>query len=186
MPILKREADLFPEHLFDGHGAHGDGERLWWSFYTRSRREKDLMRKLRSQGIAHYSPMIGKRFRSPKGRVRESFLPLFPNYVFMLGSEADRTQALMTDCISRSERVANPESLVVDLRRIHAAISTGEPMTPEARLEAGQSARVRSGPFRGLEGIVIRREGKTRFLLSVRYLEQGVSMEIDEGLLEPL
>jgi hypothetical protein len=33
---------------------------------------------------------------------------------------------------------------------------------------------------------VLRREGKTRLLLAVRFLEQGVSMEVDEGVLEPV
>ena len=60
------------------------------------------------------------------------------------------------------------------------------PLTPEARLEPGNRARVRSGPFKGYEGIVIRREGKTRLLVSVEFLEKGVSMEMDEGVLEPI
>ena len=73
-----------------------------------------------------------------------------------------------------------------DLRQIRAVVTAGIPLTPESRLEAGNQVRVRTGPFAGYEGMVVRREGKTRFLLSIRFLEQGVSMAMDEGLLEPL
>ena len=60
------------------------------------------------------------------------------------------------------------------------------PLTPEAKLESGDLVRVRSGPFADYEGTVVRREGKTRLLLSIQFLEQGVSMELDEAVLEPL
>ncbi len=186
MPILKREDDLYPAGLLDSDEAISDLSRDWWCIYTISRREKDLMRKLKTLGIGFFAPIIVKRTRSPKGRMRQSFIPLFPNYVFMLATESDRVQALKTNCISKQSKVTDREALVLDLKQIHQAIAVGEPLTPEAKLVAGQRVRVRSGPFRGYEGTVVRREGKTRLLLSVRYLEQGVSMEVDEGLLEPI
>jgi transcription antitermination factor NusG len=186
MPILKQEDDLFPPDLLQLVEESPDESRHWFCLYTLSRREKELMRKLRSMGIGFYSPIIAKRFRSPNGRLRTSYVPLFPNYVFLYASEVERHQAMTTNCISRCNEITNPEELVVDLRQIREAIGSGTPLTPEARLVAGQRVRVRSGLFRGYEGVVIRREGKTRLLLSIRYLEKGVSMEIDEGLLEPL
>jgi transcriptional antiterminator RfaH len=59
-------------------------------------------------------------------------------------------------------------------------------LTPEGRLEPGNQVRVKSGVFAGFEGTVIRREGKTRFSLSIQYLNQGVSIEMDEALLESI
>jgi transcriptional antiterminator RfaH len=74
--------------------------------------------------------------------------------------------------------------LIADLRQIHNVVKAGVPLTPEARLQPGDRVKVKTGPFAGYEGNVIRREGKTRLLLSLRFLEQGVSMEMDEALLE--
>ncbi len=186
MPILKKEDDLFPADLLQVAEDSAGGLKHWFCLYTLSRREKELMRKLRVMGVGFYAPIITKRSRSPNGRLRTSFVPLFPNYVFMFATEVERHQAMTTNCISRCNRITNPQELLVDLRQISEAIGSGTPLTPEARLVAGQRVRVRSGLFRGYEGVVIRREGKTRLLLSIRYLEKGVSMEIDEGLLEPL
>ena len=186
MPILKKEPDIFPADLLEPATLAGlaSEDRSWWCIYTISRREKDLMRKLRSLEVPHYGPVLPKRYRSPNGRLRTSFIPMFPNYVFMLANEDERVTALTTNCISACNPIVDPDSLIDDLRQVHRLVDHGEALTPEAKLQPGSRVRVRSGPFAGLEGDVIRREGKTRLLLSVRYLEQGVSMELDEALLE--
>lgn len=186
MPILGKEDDIYPSNLLDNDAILTSEDRNWWCIYTLSRREKDLMRKLASWEIAHYGPMIPKRYRSPNGRLRTSYIPLFPNYLFIWGTDEDRYQAMTTNCISKCSLINEREQLVSDLRQIFNVVDAGMALTPESRLEPGNRVRVRSGPFAGYEGAVIRREGKTRLLLSIQFLEQGVSMEMDEGLLEPL
>ena len=186
MPILKKENDLFPADLLDDAQslAKVAADRNWWCVYTISRREKDLMRKLRSLEIPHYGPVLPKRYRSPNGRLRTSYIPMFPNYVFMLATGEERSIAMTTNCISSCNEIIDHGALVEDLRQVHRIVDMGEALTPEAKLQPGSRVRVRSGPFAGLEGEVLRREGQTRLLLSVRYLEQGVSMEMDEAVLE--
>lgn len=186
MPILNEEPDIYPENLFDNDALTGDPELTWWCVYTLSRREKDLMRKLTVLGVPHYGPVVKKRYRSPSGRLRTSFIPLFPNYVFMLCTDADRSNAMSTNCISRFAAVEDRQQLVADLKQVRAIVSSGVPLTPEQKLEAGNHVRVRSGPFAGYEGTVIRRAGKTRLVLNVHFLEQGVSVELDEAHLDPL
>jgi transcription antitermination factor NusG len=186
MPILKRENDIFPADLLSNEILLGDPSRKWTCVYTLSRREKDLMRKLAAWKIPFYAPIIPKRYRSNAGRLRTSFIPLFPNYVFMLASEEERYRAMTTNTISKCTPVKESERLVHDLRQISEIIQAEVPLTPESLLEAGNQCRIKTGPFQGYEGIVVRRDGKTRFLVSVQFLEQAVSMEIDEGLLEPL
>jgi transcription antitermination factor NusG len=186
MPILKKEDDLYPKDLFDDQTILSDESKQWWCIYTLSRREKELMRKLAKLEVPHYGPMVPKRYRSPNGRLRTSWIPLFANYVFMFGNEEDRLAALTTNCISKCNKVEEREELAETLKQVKAIIETGVPMTPEGRLEPGNHVRVKSGHFAGFEGTVIRREGKTRFLLAVEYLNQGISIEMDEGLLEVL
>jgi hypothetical protein len=59
-------------------------------------------------------------------------------------------------------------------------------LTVEGRLKAGDRVRVKHGVLGGLEGTIIRRNRKTRLLIAVNYLQQGVSIEIDDFMLEPL
>lgn len=187
MPILKREDDVYPADLFEsGLALTRPAEEgvNWWCVYTVVRREKDLTRKLAALKIPHYAPVVPKRYRSPTGRLRTSYIPLFANYVFMLADEEQRYQSLTTNCILKCTPVTDYDMLVADLERIHTVVEAGVPLTAESKLTAGDKVKVRTGPFAGYDGIVIRREGKTRLLLSIRFLEEGVSMAIDEGLLE--
>ena len=186
MPILGQETDMYPPDLFSGAPDDGVEEQRWYCVYTLSRREKDLMRKLAAWQIPFYGPVIEKRYRSPKGRLRTSYVPLFPNYVFLRASDSQRYQALTTNCVSRCTPVNDEEQLVHDLKQLSEVIAAGVGLTPEARLEPGNLVRVKTGPFAGYEGTVIRREGKTRLQLCVQFLEQGISIALDEGLIEPI
>ncbi len=105
--------------------------------------------------------------------LRTSIEPLFNNYVFVCGPEAARYKAVCTGSVSRWMPVPNPVELVTDLTQIRDLIATRAPLAPEQRIEAGDRVRVRSGAFKGFEGIVIRRENQVRLLVSVRYMGQG-------------
>lgn len=184
MPILNAETDIFPEDLFDRESWSEDAEQQWWALYTRSRCEKELMRRLKSHGIAYYGPTVEKRGRTPRGRALKSFVPLFPNYVFMFGNASERYAALQTNCVSRDISVIDGALLAQDLKHLRQMIMSGIPVLPESRLEPGLRVRVRSGPLAGQEGTVLRRRGETRLLVAVRFLQQGASVLIDECDLE--
>jgi transcription antitermination factor NusG len=154
--------------------------------YTMPRFEKKLMRQLTELQIPYYGPTISRRFRSPAGRIRTSYEPLFPNYVFVCGDEMARYNAVSTGSVSRWLPVARPEELITDLRQIHDLILTDAPLAPELRLEPGQKVRVRSGVFKGFEGTVLRRENEIRLLIAVRYMGRGASVALDDCQLEPI
>jgi len=192
MPILPRQRDIFPEDLLDPPpGAApgrddpaGDGTTAaaasWTAFYTLSRREKDLMRKLEAAGVPFYAPLVKRRLRSPGGRTRLSHVPLFPGYVFSLVDDAGRRAALATNTVARWLPIPDPGGLVADLRAIKRLIDADRPLTPEALLETGQPVRVRGGPLQGMEGVVVKRKGGQRLVVAVRFLNQGASIELED------
>lgn len=186
MPILAPESDVFPNDLFARAELGGEAQRQWRVFYLLSRREKEFMRRLRALQIAHYCPMIAKRYRSPAGRLRTSYLPLFSGYVFVYGTEADRYQAMTTNCVSRWMPVTDGCELTTDLRQIRNLISTGAPLTAEARLEPGEPVRIRKGAFAGLEGTIVKRHGFTRLVVAVRFLQQGASILLEDCEVEAI
>ncbi len=183
MPILKQEIDLYPNNLFESDRAH---QGTWWAMYTLSRQEKKLMRELHKLEIPYYGPTIGKRYRAANGRLRTSNVPLFSNYVFLCGEESDRYKAICTGTISRCMAIADPETFVHDLQQIKKLIETDAPLTPERRIEPGEKVRVKSGSFKGFEGVVLRRENEVRLLIYVRYMGQGASVALDDCQLESL
>lgn len=186
MPILPRQRDLFPADLLEPGFPVSAVPGTWVAFYTLSRREKDLMRKLEAVGVPFYAPLIRRRLRSAGGRTRDSHVPLFPGYVFSRVDDDQRRAALATNTVARWLPIVDEASLVDDLRGIKQLIDADRPLTPEARIEPGQCVRVRSGALRGLEGTVIRRQGEQRLVVAVRFLNQGASVELEDVDLERL
>ena len=186
MPILPRQRDLFPADLLTADPPAGDELPRWVAFYTLSRREKDLMRKLEAAGVPFYAPLIRRRLKSAGGRVRDSHVPLFSGYVFSRVDDDQRRAALATNTIARWLPIVDETALLADLRTIKRLIDTDQPLAPEARIEPGQLVRVRSGPLRGLEGTVERRHGTQRLVVAVRFLNQGASVELEDVDLETI
>ncbi|HMO14823.1 MAG TPA: antitermination protein NusG [Pirellulaceae bacterium] len=186
MPILKKEIDIFPNNLLDNEALLGDIVRTWYAAYTVSRQEKKLMRSLLEWNSPFYGPLMPQRRRAPTGRIYTSFAPVFTSYVFLFSTEDERVKALKTNCITQLHPIEAAAPFLIDLQRIHGLLSTGISLTREAKMVVGSPARIRSGPFAGYEGTVIRRQGKTRFLIWIEFVGQGVSVEIDEGLLVSL
>ncbi len=198
MPILPQQPDIFPANLLEWQAVSGQdggfaGSNMevpagagWVAFYTISRREKDLMRKLHASTIPFYAPLIKRRLHSSGGRTRISHVPLFPGYVFSLVDDDQRRAALATNTIARWLPIPDQAPLVADLRAIQRLISTDQPLTPEARLSPGHTVRVRSGALCGLEGTVVKRHGEQRLVVAVRFLNRGVSMEVEDVDLERL
>ena len=74
----------------------------------------------------------------------------------------------------------------MELEQVYRLISSGVPLTVEQRLAPGNRVRVKHGALAGMEGIVRVRRGKTRLIVTVSFLQQGASVEVDDFNLEPL
>jgi transcriptional antiterminator RfaH len=181
MPILPAEPICFPSDLLDAKEHRTQG---WFLVYTKSRQEKLLMRHLRQAQVAHYGPQIKHRNRSPSGRIRTSMVPLFSNYVFVCGDDEDRYRTTCTGCVTRIDCVTDVESLVDDLQQIQSLIDMDVPLTLQSTLSPGQRVRVTSGAFKGYEGIIEHRHSETHLIVSVRFMDQGVSVKLDDCQLE--
>jgi transcriptional antiterminator RfaH len=181
--------DQFPADLLSQPAAthvnrlSNDGR--WWLAHTLPRQEKMVAAALLPRRVPYYLPLITRKTLSRR-RTRIGRIPLFPGYVFVFGTDEERLHVLKTNRVLAVHRVIDGESLRLDLLRFAGLIALGAPLVPEARLVAGDRVRVKAGPFRDQEGIVIRRNGKTRLLIAVNYLQRGASLEIDDCLLEYL
>lgn len=188
MPLIGPERSSFPDNVLSEEiqAAGREAGKHWRVLYTRSRMEKELMRRLTAKSTPFYAPIMANHYRSPAGRQRTSYLPLFSNYVFLFGSETDRYDALTSGCVSRALDVSAEEGFLGDLRRIEALIHTGAQITAESKIEAGDRVRIKSGSMLGLEGLVFKRHGQSRLLVMVDFLQQGASIELPDWEVERL
>jgi transcription antitermination factor NusG len=184
MGLLAKETDIFPQDLLAEEPKHAEG-RQWQVFYTKVRQEKALARELLSRRIPFYLPLI-ERTHLYQGRKKSSYVPLFPGYLFLLATPEERVKALSTNRVARIIDVDEPDSLYADLRQIQRLIAANVPLTIESRIEPGRRIRVREGALSGLEGVVQQRTRRTKLVVLINLLQQGVSVEVEDFLLDPI
>ncbi len=184
MPIRAPETSLYPSTLLD-ETELGHDDRRWWAVYTKSRQEKSLARQLLSQQVPYYLPLVPK-VSLIGGRRVKSFLPLFGSYLFLYANDEERVQTLATKRVAHLFEANDPQAIARDLRNVRTLIASGVPLTVEGRLSAGQRVRVKHGSLMGLEGIIVARRGEDRLLVTVDFLQQGVSILISDFQVEPV
>ncbi len=180
MPILKPEADLFPEELFELPADVSP----WWVAHLRSRQEKLASREARLRGIPCFLPKYEKETRRD-GRKRISSLPLFPGYLFFRGSRDARFEMLMTHLCVRILEVTDQASLHADLLQIRRLQLAGLPLIAVPVVKAGDQVRIAEGPFAGVSGVILKEKGKTRLIVSVRFINRSVCVELPREAVVP-
>ena len=184
MPILKAETELYPSNLLE-EVAPADTDRKWWAVYTKSRQEKAIARQLKGMDVPFYLPLVPQTTMIGTRKVK-SLLPLFPSYMFVFGSDVERIATLSTQRVTQMLCAVDNAVMTRDLANIRTMIEAGVPMTLESRLEPGRRVRIKKGALMGMEGTVVTRRGAERLLVAVQFLQQGVSIEINDYQLEPL
>lgn len=194
MPILAAEPDCFPADLLssrcgfqedEGLAIEPDAVRAWWVMHTKPRQEKSLARELFAREIPYYLPQV-RRTSVVRGRNQTSYVPVFSSYLFVYGTDLERQSSMTTNRIAQIIRVADPLELSRQLLSLSRLVACGAPLTVESRLKSGDRVRVKSGALSGVEGTVVARRRKCRLIVAVSLLQQGVSIEIDDHLLEPI
>ena len=160
-------------------------EGRWWLVHTKPRNEKALAEELARRNIDCFLPLAYVKRRYGR-RTIAVHIPLFPGYLFLNGGEDERYATLMTHRAVNVIDVANQTGLAAELRNIHRATTSGEPVDVYPGLHRGRRCRVVRGPFKGLEGVVLQRRDPCRVYIGVEILGQSVQVDIDAALLESI
>lgn len=159
--------------------------RCWRALHTRSRQEKAVAQLLEAAAVEHYLPLV-RRTRVWGGKRRAVFTPLFPGYVFVRSLPEETYVAVDSGRVVRCIDPPDPARLAWELDQLRRALEHVGSFDPYPYLREGRRVRVRSGPLRGLEGLVDARRRVDRLVLQVQTLGRAAALEIDADLLEPL
>lgn len=170
---------------FDDSESLDESDRKWSFVYTKARQEKALARDLYSFEIPYYLPLVPKDSLI-RGRKLRSYVPLFSGYVFLYWSSVERYRSLDTKRIAHVVDISDQRLLRRELSQIQRLIEADVPLTVERRLVVGQRVRVRTGPFSGIEGSLLRAGNVPKLLVAVQYLSQGITLEIEGFKVEPI
>ena len=162
-------------------------EKFWYALYTRSRHEKFVNQELQKKGIETFLP-LRHLTRHWSDRVKKIEEPIFSGYLFVRTSLENRLEILQT---RGSVRFVSFNSTPVpisekELGAVRRFVEEKISIDPYPYLTKGDRVYVRSGPLRGVEGFIVRKDKHTRLVISLDLLFQSVSLAIDEALVEKI
>ena len=159
----------------------------WYALYTRPRHERQVFQELSNQGIEAFLPTFRVR-RRWNDRYKIIDEPLFKNYLFVNVDFDHRYHQTLRPYGAVAFVMFDGKPAQIAEREIDAIrrlVNSELPYDPHPYLKIGRRVRVRSGPLEGCEGILTRKKGITRFVISVHLLQQSVSAEVDADCIEP-
>ena len=157
----------------------------WYALYTAPRHEKLIADQISRQGIDCFLPLY-RSVRRWKDRRKELALVLFPGYVFVRIALQQRFRVLQLPGAVRLVTFnGQPATLSdEDIENLRSHLSRSGSIEPHPYLSVGHHVRVRSGPLKGLEGIILRTKDRCRIVVSIHLIMRSVAVEVDDGDLE--
>jgi len=159
----------------------------WYAVHTFAHHEKRVNERLVGKHVGTFLPLCSVRRRRKSGTVQLE-MPLFPGYLFVFIPLLERLKVLQVAGVAclvgtAGRPVPLPECEIESLRK---ARKMGIPAEPHRHLEIGRKVRIKAGPFEGLQGILTRRKGKNRVVLSLELIASSFVLDMDGYDVEPI
>lgn len=154
----------------------------WYAVQTRSNQEKIACKELSGRGLECFLPIYETAGRRKDRRVLLT-RPLFPGYLFVRMPAADKMRVIVARSVvgvlcNRPVRDAVDDHQVACLQQNLAA----KRAEPHKYLPIGRKVTIVSGPFVGLEGVLIQhRCAKNRVVVLLPAIMNAFSIEVEPG-----
>jgi len=156
----------------------------WFVAHTRSRHEKRVHEQLQGKQVESFLPVFHSK-RNWNGRNAIVDMPLFPGYVFVRIPLVERLSVLTLGGVAGLVSCAGtpvplPEG---EVERLRGCLSWAE-AEPVAYFQPGNRVRIVAGALAGMEGVILRQNGQTRFVLSIDLIMRSVAVTVKAADLE--
>lgn len=151
---------------------------VWYVAHTRPRCEKKLAQFCEREGFAATLPCF-KSVKKYRGKKVVFEKPLFPNYLFLqLGREQTR-KVYQSDYVANLLHVIDQNEFEDQLGDILSALDSDLEVYLAPYITEGARVRVKSGPLRGIEGIVEQRAGQTMVILRLDFISKAAAVKME-------
>jgi transcription antitermination factor NusG len=156
------------------------GARNWHALFTRHQHEKSVALALSNKSHEVYLPLC-RSVRRWQDRAKHLWLPLFPGYVFIREGMDRQLQILTTPGVIHIVRWGGNPAIVPQnqLDAVRQIIESCLNVETHSYLQCGDRVRVKTGPLMGLEGILTRKKGVARLVVSMEMLGRSAAVEVD-------
>jgi transcription antitermination factor NusG len=159
----------------------------WYAAYTYANHEKRVREQLEQRSVESFLPVY-ETVRRWKDRRMHLQMPLFPGYVFVRMELVDRLRVLQVPSVVRLVGFNGHPSALPDeeIEGLKKGLVGGVRAEPHPFLTVGRRVRMKSGPFEGSQGILLRRRGNLRLVLSLELIMRSVVIDVEAADVEPL
>jgi transcription antitermination factor NusG len=162
-------------------------ETRWYAVYTCANHEKRVTAELYARNVEHFLPLYSSVRRWKDRRVNLE-LPLFPGYVFVRLALRERLKVLQIPSVVHLVGFSGQPVAVADeeMDMLRSALSRRLRAAPHPFLTAGRRVRITGGPFAGLEGVLKRKKGHLRMVVSLELIQRSVAFDVDAADVRPV
>ena len=162
--------------------------KYWYAVYVRSRHEKKVHQLFEEKGVESSLPLI-KTTRQWSDRKKKVEIPLFRGYVFVrINIGKDKLNIIKTDGVVKFIGIRSKPSKIPDeeIHWVHMMVEESDTVQSEKEIPVGQKVRVSAGPFKGIEGVVLRSGNRSRLVVLIESIMHAVSVEISPNYLDEI
>lgn len=160
-------------------------EQAWHVAHTRPRTEKKLAAYCARERLRATLPLY-KSVKKYQGKTVTFEKPLFPNYLFLRLTPAQRKKVYQSDYVANLLSVPDQRGFEEQLEAIVAALETDYEICALPQITEGKRVRIKRGALGGMEGFVDERQGKSLVLLRLDFIGRAAGVKIDASDLEVL
>jgi transcription antitermination factor NusG len=158
----------------------------WYAAYTCAQHEKRVAAELGMREVEHFLPLYSS-LRRWKDRHVQLELPLFPGYVFVRLALRDRLRVVQIPSVVRLVGFSGLPTALPDeeMEILRSGLCQSFGAEPHPFLAVGRRVRITAGPFAGLEGILKRKKGNLRVVVSLELIQRSMAVDVDAADVRP-
>lgn len=157
----------------------------WCVVHCRPRCEKKVAAFCEKEGIYHLLPLY-RSVKSYRGKKVVFQKPLFPNYVFLRLDRSKRGLARQNRYVANLLDPPDQAEFEHQLSDILRALESEHEVRLAPLIVEGRTVKILTGALRGMEGVVVRREGVTEVVLRLDFIAQAAAVRVSADELEPV
>jgi transcription antitermination factor NusG len=164
-------------------------EKNWHVAVTRSRFEKKSNTILMQNGFETYLPLT-REFIQWSDRKKWVEKPLFPGYIFIKFGKKERYNVLCVDGIAKIVNFENKdciidEKLIIGISELLKNNSKPQ-LLGDLDCVIGDEVKITQGPFVGMTGKLAKINGKTKIMVAIMAIGQGILLELNGNEVEKI
>jgi len=165
----------------------------WYAVYTKSRFEDKVYAGFVERSVETFFPKIEVWSRR-KDRRKKIMIPMFSGYLFVEFPEYTNERKInvlttpgvvrMLDKSDSYEPIRIPDLQIDAIKRL---IASDVEIQPYIYPKEGERAKITDGPFRNIEGIVVRADyRRSLFVVSIDMLQRSVAIQLEGFQIEKI